>query len=271
MLFAVGSGACMRPEVELEGNGRKVLSMVEMSSLLRVACFRAEACDCNPRTRPCSAPSPLLSDASFSWARRGGCLAANSSSFFLTHGTLYFLAQKFSELSSTLLNKWLTRARNLYEFFSLRYSYSLLCLTHTANFFSSFLFFPTLYFFFLLSRSLSLSLLRLSINFLEQNSCTNSHNRTMNWTTLGRLWLELAITRTWSIESGRFNTAIRNEVTNECKMGDGLFRSESDSSWSCLLAMQANIRLYGKVSGLAVRWRCDREAREFEYLFRLQS
>lgn len=69
-------------------------NVVEMSSLLRVACSRAEACDCNPRTRPCSAPSPLLSDASFSWARRGGCLAANSSSFFYTHGTLYFLAQK---------------------------------------------------------------------------------------------------------------------------------------------------------------------------------
>lgn len=68
----------------------------------------------------------------------------------------------------------------------------------------------------------------------------------MNWTTLGRLWLELAITRTWSIESGRFNTAIRNEVTNECKMGDGLFRSESDSVWCCLLAMQANIRAVWK-------------------------
>lgn len=156
--------------------------------------------------------------------------------------------------------------------FFLRYSYSLLCLTHTANFFFLFSFFSNFIFFLLaFSLALSLSLLRLSINFLEQNSCTNSHNRTMNWTTLGRLWLELAITRTWSIESGRFNTAIRNEVTNECKMGDGLFRSESDSVWSCLLAMQANIRLYGKVSGLAVRWRCDREAREFEFLFRLQS
>lgn len=129
-----------------------------MSSLLRVACSRAEACDCNPRTRPCSAPSPLLSDASFSWARRGGCLAANSSSFFLHTELFTFLHKNLVNfLQHFLTSGWL--ARGIYmDFFSI-FLFSAVLNTHRKYFFSSFLFFQ-LYIFSsscFLARSLSLS------------------------------------------------------------------------------------------------------------------
>lgn len=160
MLSAVGSGACMRPEVELEGNGRKkcfnvwqkwahffashVLELKLAIVILALVLVALHLLFC-------------LTHLFLEHVEEGALLQIRRHFFWDTRNSLLSCTKNLVNFLSTLLNKWLTRARNLYDFFSI-FLFSAVLNTHRKFFSPLFFFFQLYIFFLLLAFSLALSL-----------------------------------------------------------------------------------------------------------------